>query len=247
VTIYYQDESVTLHLGDSREIAPTLTADAVIVDPPYGDTPLAWDTWPDGWVQALPDVNSVWCFGSMRMFLEHARDFTDNGWKYGQEIVWEKHNGSGFTTDRFRRVHEFAMHFYRGPWGEVHKETQYTYDAKKRSVNRIAKDAAHNGAIGTSSYASEDGGPRLMRSVIQARGMHGKALHPTQKPIDILTPLVRYSCPPGGTVLDMFAGSGSTLVAAVQEGRKAIGIEVDEKYCEIIAGRLSQGVLSFDG
>ena len=99
------------------------------------------------------------------------------------------------------------------------------------------------GDVGASSYASEDGGPRLMRSVQFVRSMHGSAIHPTEKPIGILDPLIRYSCPPGGLVLDPFAGSGSTLDAARRSGRRAIGIEAREDYCEAIANRLAQGVL----
>jgi site-specific DNA-methyltransferase (adenine-specific) len=76
--------------------------------------------------------------------------------------------------------------------------------------------------------------------------MHGRALHPTEKPIGILDPLIRYACPTGGLVLDPFAGSGSTLDAARQAGRRAIGIEGDEKYAEAAAKRLSQSVLDFE-
>ena len=69
-------------------------------------------------------------------------------------------------------------------------------------------------------------------------------LHPTEKPVGILDPLIRYACPPGGTVLDPFAGSGSTAEAARLTGRKAILVEADERYCELIARRMSQGVLT---
>jgi site-specific DNA-methyltransferase (adenine-specific) len=82
-----------------------------------------------------------------------------------------------------------------------------------------------------------------MTSVLPVRSMHGSAIHPTEKPVGILAPLIRYACPPGGLVLDPFAGSGSTLDAARSSGRKAVGIEAREDYCEAIARRLSQGVL----
>lgn len=68
-------------------------------------------------------------------------------------------------------------------------------------------------------------------------------IHPTEKPLGILLPLIEYACPPGGSVLDPFGGSGSTAEAARQSGRTATLIEADERYCEVIARRLSQGVL----
>ena len=64
--------------------------------------------------------------------------------------------------------------------------------------------------------------------------------HPTVKPTDLMRWLVRLVTPPGGVVLDPFAGSGSTLLAARAEGFKAIGIEREEEYARIAAQRLSQ-------
>jgi len=86
-----------------------------------------------------------------------------------------------------------------------------------------------------------DGGPRLMRSVIQVRSSHGYAENETQKPVGILTPLIEYGCPPGGLVLDPFMGSGSTLIAARDSGRRAIGIDIREDQCEIAARRQRLG------
>jgi site-specific DNA-methyltransferase (adenine-specific) len=245
---YYADDTVTLYHGDMREVLPQLDLqpDCVVTDPPYGETSLTWDRWPDGWIRHAADAaSSMWCFGSLRMFGVHFAEFLEVGWTFSQDIVWEKHNGSGFLADRFRRVHEHAVHWYRGPWSEIHHVVPTTPDATARQVRRKTRPA-HMGDIQRGSYTSEDGGPRLARSVLSVRSMHGSALHPTEKPGGILTPLIEYACPPGGVVLDTFAGSGSTAVAARLIGRRAVLIEADERYCELIATRLAQDLLPMD-
>ena len=241
---YYADSSVTLYHGDMREVLPTLgiEPDCVIADPPYGETSLEWDRWPDGWPGIVADyAQSMWCFGSMRMFLDRRDEFF--GWKLSQDIIWEKHNGSGFVADRFKRVHEIATHWYRRSWDNVHREVPrvaYSGPNQARRLKRRQKPA-HTGEIGVSDYEYKDS--RLAISVIKIRSMHGYALHPTEKPVGILDPLIRYACPPGGLVLDPFAGSGSTAVAARLSGRRSVLIEAREDYCELTARRLSQDVL----
>jgi site-specific DNA-methyltransferase (adenine-specific) len=238
---YYQDGSVTIYHGDARGLLPELVADATITDPPYGQTSIRWDQWVSGWLDLVP-TSTLWMFGTLRMFMDHAADFRSAGWKIAQDVVWEKHNGANLSADRFSRVHEQAVQFYRGRWDEIYHETPRTMDATRRTVRRKGRPP-HWGEIGPSTYVSQDGGPRLMRSVIRVRSTHGYAEHPTQKPVGILVPLIEFSIPPGGIVLDPFAGSGSTLVAAKEAGRRAIGIEIEERYCEIAARRCSQEVL----
>lgn len=245
---YYEHAGISIFHGDCRDILPRLPkARCAIVDPPYGDTSLEWDQWVCGWPEvvrrSLEPAGSLWCFGSLKMFLRHADEFTD--WRHVQEVVWEKHNGSSFHADRFRRVHELIAHYVgrEVTWEEVYKQPVFTQDATARTIRRPNRPAQWGKHIRESRYVSEDGGPRLMRSVIYARSCHGYAEHPTQKPVAILEPLIEYSCPPGELVLDPMCGAGSVLVAAKRLGRQAVGIETREECAETAARRLAQGVL----
>lgn len=237
--------------GDCRDVMPLCIADgsvdACIADPPYGDTSLQWDSRVRGWIQELARIlkptSSVWVFGSMRFLAPVFAEFEAMGFKYSQDIVWEKQNGTGFHNDRFRRVHEHVVMFYRGTWAECYHRTQYTLDATRKTVRR-KKRPTHTGDIGGGHYISEDGGPRLMRSVMHIRNEHGVAVHPTQKPIDLIRPLARYSVPPGGVVLDPFMGSGSTGIAAIKEGFEFIGIENDPHMFKIAQVRIAQATSS---
>lgn len=236
--------SVVLLEGDCRALLrefPDESFDLVIADPPYGDTALGWDAGePDGWRLAvrrvLKKTGSMWVFASMRMILARP-DWT--GWRFAQDVVWEKHNGSGFAADRFRRVHEHALHFYRddAAWSDVFNAPQFTHDAVKRVVGR-SNQPPHTGKIAPSSYVSEDGGPRLMRSVLPVRSMHGSAEHPTQKPEELIRILVETSCPPRGAILDPFAGSGTTGVVARRLDRRATLIELDPTYAAMARRRI---------
>lgn len=243
---YYSDDSVTLYHADWRDYLRDLAdlkADLIIADPPYGETSLEWDRWPDGWPTLAAQIApAMWCWGSMRMFLERSAEF--DVWKLSQDLVWEKHNGANLAADRFSRVHEHVLHWYQGRWSEIHHETPTTNDATKRTLRKKAKPAQWMGATGPRVYASEDGGPRLMRSVIFARSLHGqKPINETQKPTGFLEHLISYGCPPGGLVLDLFAGSCSTAVAAKATGRRCISFEVREDQCRQAARRLAQDVL----
>lgn len=216
-----------------RELADE-SVDCIVTDPPYGETSLDWDKVPAGWMgecrRVLRRTGSMWVFGSLRSHMGTSLI----GWRIAQDIVWEKHNGSNSFADRFRRVHEIALQVYRddATWKDVYKHPLFTHDARARVVRR-KKRPPQWGEIGEHSYRSEDGGPRLMRSVMFYRSCHGEADHPTQKPEAVIAPLIEYSCPLGGVVLDPFIGSGTTARAALQLGRKCIGIEIDPLYAEM--------------
>jgi site-specific DNA-methyltransferase (adenine-specific) len=125
----------------------------------------------------------------------------------------------------------------------VYRNPQFTQDATARTIRRKAKPAHWTGERGPSAYQSIDGGPRMMRSVLQVRSCHGRALHPTQKPEGIVRPILSYSLAPGGVLLEPFMGSGTGLIIAREMGARAIGIDTREQWCEIAAKRLQQSVL----
>jgi site-specific DNA-methyltransferase (adenine-specific) len=236
-------------VGDCRELMPARAPyDMILADPPYGDTSLKWDKRVRGWLplayHSLKPTGSMWAFGSMRFFMLTARDFWRSGWRVAQDIVWEKHNGSSSSADRFRRVHEHAVHFYRkcDSWANIYNDPQVTNDATARTLRRKQRPE-HWGKIGGASYESNDGGPRLMRSVIYMPSMHGRAIHPTEKPASLIETLIRASCPRGGVVGDFFAGSGSGAEACRRTERRYAGCDVDEAMVNKANSRLDEGLL----
>ncbi|MEU7874284.1 site-specific DNA-methyltransferase [Dactylosporangium sp. NPDC049140] len=252
---YYTDETVTLYHGDCLDLLPLLRADAIVADPPYQQTALPWDRWPTGWLSAAAEcTSSLWCFLPLRQFAVpplRGAEFAAAGWRLSQDLepdldtehdhwTWAKHNGSGFATDRFRRVHETMTHWYRGRWSAVHHDVPRVAGQPRPNAGIAHRPRpAHTSPIGSVGYTY--GPTRLARSVISARSEHRTGIHPTQKPVAVLELLIRYACPPGGVVVDPFAGSGSTGIAARAAGRRAVLIETDERSCERAAHWLATG------
>lgn len=237
---------MTVLSGDCRtDLASRGPFDLLIADPPYGETSLFWDKRCRGWIEVaaslLNPTGSLWVFGSMRLFQDTGPQFKAAGLKLAQDIVWEKHNGSGFHADRFKRVHEHACQYYlaSAPWASVYNDVQTIPDAVARSVKRKKGRPPHMGNIEHAPYHSEDGGPLIMRSVIYMRSMHGRAIHRTEKPDSLIEILIRTSCPPGGIVGDMFAGSGAAGEAAMRADRRYVGTESDPLMAAKAVDRLS--------
>ncbi|MEW1638611.1 site-specific DNA-methyltransferase [Streptomyces sp. NPDC093801] len=246
-TPYYDDGTVSLYHGDMRELLPALgvQANCIVTDPPYGvmskTGSMPWDTWPTSWTNIAATItSSMWAFGTFRTYLDHHTEFTDAGWRMSQDVIWAKPHGTGITSDRFRRAHEHAIHWYRGSWRDIHHKTPRLPSGKPLQSPATRKrggrgDTYTHRPAGTWT----DDGTRYALSVLHGPSARGR-LHPTEKPLPVLDLLIRYACPPGGLVVDPFAGSGSTLDAARRARRRAIGIEANEAYCAAAATRLSQ-------
>ena len=217
---YYQDESVTLYHGSCIEATEWLAADVLVTDPPYG---IAWPS------------------GSMHTSGKHMK-------------VADSVKGDDSTIIRDAMIELWAgkgSAIIFGSWRQ---------DRPQNVSHRLIwyKKNAFPGFRTSAFYPAEEeiyliGGGwtgKPMQNVITtdemragAAGLVATSGHPTPKPISLMEQLIS-KCP-GGVIADPFSGSGSTLVAARNQGRKAIGVELEERYCEIIANRLSQAVLDF--
>lgn len=238
MTPYLQLDDVTLYHGDMRHIAPTLTADAVITDPPYGETALPWDRWPTDWpIIAALIVQTMWCFGTLRLFLRHRDQFQAAGWKLSQDLVWAKPRATNMRADRFARTHELIALWYRGPWTHQHTDPPRELWHGARVTSGISGGTMPHWNR-EPNQAWTDDGTRIHRTVIEAPSVRNG--FPAEKPVRVLEPPIRYSTRPGDTILDPFAGSGSTADACRALGRTCILIEQDEMACERIARRLTQ-------
>ncbi len=120
-----------------------------------------------------------------------------------------------------------------GSWSE-----RLVWDKKRPGMNGGPWRYRHESIFVTAGFERRD---NETMSVLTAWPDQSQHIH--AKPLGLMTSLVR--CAPDGVIADPFAGSGTTLVAAANLGRKAIGVELEERYCELIASRLAQGALDF--
>jgi DNA modification methylase len=217
---YYQDDSVTLYLGDCLEIDAWLTADVLVTDPPYGmgfTQGRRVNGQSSGWTSRWTDVAIA---GDDTT---GVRDAALGAWGTKPAIVfgtWKRPAPAGVReTLVWDKVVSTGMGALDIPW-RPSWESVYILGT---------------GFIGPRSHG-------VLRHSLPTLAPERK-MHPTPKPLPLLHELIG-KCPPG-VIADPFAGSGPTLLAARNHDRCAIGVEIDERYCETIATRLAQGCLDF--
>ena len=240
MSIYYSDESVTLYHGDCIEVMeglPDASVSAVLTDPPYSSggrrentrslrKSMTRSVEDDDWIRgdAMSTNGFIYllrlCGIQWRRMLVpggHALAFID--WRMAAHLA------AALETADLRQHPILVWDKQRLGMGAVFRN-QHEFIVHMSAGNPIAPQRRDV--------------PNVLRFPSVRDGDH-----PTEKPGPLLETLLTVVCPKGGTVLDPFAGSGSSLYAARAQGHKAIGVEADERYCEVIAKRLSANVLDF--
>lgn len=222
---YYEDDYVKLYHGDClTEHREWLTADVLVTDPPYGRN------WKQGNIKearwpAAQDSDAH--PGIANDGTTETRDaalaaWGSKPWVAFGDLMLAPPTGTKLTAVYHKNS---GTSGFRGAVAGVRRDAEAIYFG-----------GGHKSGLGGRTSVFEYAG-----SVSGSHGLTGETGHPHTKPVSLMMQLIE-RCPTG-TVADPFSGSGSTLVAAKALGRRAIGVELEEKYCEIAARRLSQEVL----
>jgi DNA modification methylase len=249
---YYEQDGITIYHGDAREVGPQLPpVDLVVTSPPYANqraygfkrgefvwehvVPRALATVslaPDG--QMLVNLGLVHKDGEVVTYWDaltpvmRAYGFRLFGW-----YPWDQGAGlAGAWGGHLAPSHEWVFHFNRAAKEPLkcvpcaHAGARHTGGMRAVSGEMLRK-------TGAGRRVSEF---KIPDSVIRInRAKHNDTGHPAPYPVRFAEFVMRAW---GGAVLDPFMGGGTTLVAASRMGRRAIGIEINERYCEIAAKRL---------
>lgn len=215
---YYTDDSVALYHGDCREIAAWLDADVLVTDPPYGFAHRSGGG---------PRGEASWRNTQIANDVNTTmRDEVLKMWAPRPAIVFGSWKRPRPTETRALLIWDKGPAAGMGdlamPWKPNHEEVY---------------------VLGKGFVGKRDSGVLKGHNIVSLE-YKGRS-HPHEKPLSLMCSLIA-KCP-AGVVADPFAGSGTTLAAAKVLGRKAVGVELDERYCETAAKRLGQGVLDFDG
>jgi site-specific DNA-methyltransferase (adenine-specific) len=233
---YYQDAQVTLYHGDCQAVLAGMaerSVDCVITDPPYSERTH-----------------------------ENVRSNSAGAQRQGNRVLSGKLGFDAISEASLRAVIEECGRITRR-WVVTNLDYRHAFQfetappkglrllrvgvrVKTNPMPQISGDRPGQGWEAIAFFHRDDlrptwnGGGRAGVWVASTRQNTG---HPTSKPLSMVQDWVRLFTDPGDVVLDPFAGSGTTLRAAKDEGRRAIGVELEERYCEVIARRLAQDCL----
>ena len=237
---YYQDDLVTLYHGDCLEVMDTLgvqTIDAVLTDPPYSSGGRRENARTIRRSMTRSVADDDWIRGDA---------MSTNGFVYLLRqcgIRWRElltPGGHVLVFIDWRMSHHLAAALESA---DLRQHPTLVWDKRQFGMGAIFRNQ-HEFIVHMTAGNPRPPQRRDVPNVLSFPPVRDGE-HPTEKPADLLRTLLSVVCPPGGVVLDPFAGSGSTLRAAKDLGMRAIGVDADERYCEVAARRLAQDVIDF--
>ena len=239
-------ENHSLLFGDCLERMkeiPDGSVDLILTDPPYGTTACKWDSvipFEPMWAELkriIKPKGAIVLFGS-QPFTSSLIIHNPKMFKYEQ--IWDKNKGTQPQLANIQpmKSHENILVFGKGKINYYPQKTKgdpYTRDNKQSHTE-------HSLSKGLKPIKQVNTGFRFPKTVLMyPRDFSAQSrLHPTQKPVALLEYLIKTYTQEGETVLDFTMGSGSTIVAALNTNRKAVGIEMDENYFNIAVNRIGE-------
>lgn len=243
---------VTLYKGDCLEIMPKLDMkiDCCITDPPYGTTACKWDSvipfepmWKE--LERLVKKEGAICLFGSEPFSSALRMSNVKMFKY--DWIWVKNNAVGFVNAKLKPMnkHEIISIFSQGKTANCNPHNMVYYPQGLIPFGKMLKNGSKKGKENSYYRPSQKS---VTTGVIQEFtnypttvlnfAKENKAIHPTQKPVQLIEYLIKTYTNEEEVVLDFTAGSGTTGIACMNTKRKCVLIEKEEKYCDIIVKRL---------
>lgn len=248
---YYEDSAITIYHGDCGDILPTLRAEMIFADPPFnvgkqygrnGDNRSDYRNWCADWINgcydSLSDIGSFYLM-TLDRHLEWKLPILASRGVFVSLIKWKNHSASHDKRRFWATCQPIAV------YGKT-KNYKFNVFAERRTdmIQRWKPWFTSQGHM--QDYWDDiafvyAGSIKHPEAILEDNSC--RKIHPCQMPIGLAARAISFSSDEGDTILDPFMGSGTTLRAAKDLGRKAIGIEIEERYCEIAAKRMAQEVL----
>lgn len=223
MTPYYEQSGVSIFLGDCREVVESIgTVGLIVTDPPFF-LPAQVTASRTNWPRTLSDVAIMNSY------------FKDTF----KALVSALDRRGGFYT--FCDGTSYPV-FFSACYALFDRSMCLVWDKGSGGLGagwRHSHELILHGVFATTEYT-----PEFRRNVLAVSRVRERLVHASEKPVALIDQILRAH--PSSVVLDAFCGSGSTLVAAKRLGRQAIGIELDERTCEIAALRLQQEALPLE-
>lgn len=229
---------------------PDAIVDLIVADPPYclgkdygnnSDQMKSVDflEWTEKWIQkVIPKMKptaSFYLFATWQ-YSPEIFSFVKKHLLMINEIIWDRKVPSmGGTTRKFSSVHDNIGFFAK------QKNYYFDLDSVRIPYDPKTKKARTRSIFIGKKWLEVGRNPKDVWSISRLHRMHAeRENHPTQKPLPLIERMIQSSSPESGLVLDPFAGSGTTIEAAVKNRRHAVGFELNPSYCRIIEKRMER-------